>query len=87
MTSQIELDRRRMLGGIALGLGGVMLAGCDSRAGAEALACAATPTETRGPFPADGTDGRGRSINALGMEGVVRRDIRARRTASVFQYD
>ena len=33
MTSQFELDRRRMLGGIALGLGG-MLAGCGGRAGA-----------------------------------------------------
>ena len=76
MTSQLELDRRRMLGGIALGLGGAVLAGCGGRAGAQALACAATPTETRGPFPADGSNGRPR-INALGMDGVVRRDLRA----------
>ena len=39
------------------------------------MACAATPTEIRGPFPADGT-GRGR-LNVLNVEGVVRRDIRA----------
>ena len=74
MTSQLELDRRQMLGGIALGLGG-LVAGCGSRAGAEALACAATPTETRGPFPADGTNGRPR-INALAMDGIERSDIR-----------
>jgi protocatechuate 3,4-dioxygenase beta subunit len=78
MTSQFELDRRQLLGGIALGLGGAMLAACGSRAGAQAgnQACAATPTETRGPFPADGTNGRPR-INALAMEGIERNDIRA----------
>ena len=76
MTSQFELDRRRMLGGLALGLGGAVLAACGSRAGAQGNAgsCAATPTEIRGPFPADGT-GRGR-LNVLNLEGVVRRDIR-----------
>lgn len=79
MTSQLELDRRRMLGGLALGLGGAVLAACGSRAGAQAgpLACAATPTEIRGPFPADGTNGRPRPINVLASEGVVRRDIRS----------
>ena len=68
MTSQLELDRRQMLGGIALGLGGAMLAACGSRAGAQGgdLACAPTPTETRGPFPADGSNGRPRPINVLG---------------------
>jgi len=75
MTSQLELDRRRMLGGLALGLGGAALAACGSRAGAQG-ACIALPTETRGPFPADGTNGRPRPINVLAMEGVVRRDIR-----------
>lgn len=79
MTSQLELDRRRMLSGIALGLGGAMLAACGTRAGAQAgsLACAATPSEIKGPFPADGSNGRPRPINALGMEGIVRRDIRS----------
>ncbi len=78
MISQFELDRRRMLGGMALGLGGALLAACGSRAGAQAgsLACAATPTEIKGPFPADGSNGRP-PINALAMDGVVRRDIRA----------
>jgi protocatechuate 3,4-dioxygenase beta subunit len=76
MTSQLELDRRRMLGGIALGLGGLVLSACGGRAGAQQLACAATPTETRGPFPADGSNGRPR-INVLAMDGIERSDIRA----------
>ena len=77
MTSQLELDRRRMLAGIALGLGGAAIAACGSRAGAQAAsACRATPTETRGPFPADGSNGRPRPVNVLAMDGVIRRDIR-----------
>jgi protocatechuate 3,4-dioxygenase beta subunit len=77
MTSQFELDRREMLSGLALGLGGAALAACGSRAGAQAAeTCAASPTETRGPFPADGSNGRPR-INALAMDGIVRSDIRS----------
>src|SRR5690349_5130909 len=77
MTSQLELDRRRMLAGMALGLGGAVLAACGGRAGAQVAAtCSATPRETKGPFPADGSNGRPRPINALAMQGVVRRDIR-----------
>jgi protocatechuate 3,4-dioxygenase beta subunit len=77
MTSQFELDRRQMLGGLALGLGGAALAACGARAGAQAAAaCSATPTETRGPFPADGSNGRPRRINVLGTEAVIREDIR-----------
>jgi protocatechuate 3,4-dioxygenase beta subunit len=78
MTSQLELDRRRMLAGMALGVGGAALAACGGRAGAQAAAaCSETPTETRGPFPADGSNGRPRPLNALAMDGVMRRDIRA----------
>jgi protocatechuate 3,4-dioxygenase beta subunit len=76
VTSQIELDRRHMLAGMALGLGGAALAACGGRAGAQAATCSATPGETRGPFPADGSNGRPR-VNVLAMDGVVRRDIRA----------
>ena len=78
MTSQLQLDRRRMLGGLALGLGGAALAACGSRAGALAggRACAATPTELKGPFPADGSNGRPRPINVLNSEAVIREDIR-----------
>jgi len=77
VTSQLEFDRRRMLGSLALGLGGATLAACGGRAGAQATAvCSATPTETRGPFPADGSNGRPRPLNALAMDGILRRDIR-----------
>lgn len=82
MTSHLQsdlaatLDRRRMLGALALGAGGALLAACGTRAGAQSLACPATPTETKGPFPADGTNGRPRPINVLNMDGVIRRDIR-----------
>ena len=77
MTRQLELDRRRMLAGMALGLGGAALAACGGRAGAQAAtACSATPAETRGPFPADGSNGGRPPVNALAMDGVVRRDIR-----------
>ena len=84
MMSQLErdlaasLDRRRLLGGMALGLGGAVLAACGSRAGAQgSTACPPTPTEIRGPFPADGTNGRPRPINVLDLDGIVRRDIRS----------
>lgn len=77
MTSQLELDRRRMLAGLALGIGGAALAACGGRAGAQAVAaCRATPVETRGPFPADGSNGRPQPLNVLTLDGVVRRDIR-----------
>jgi len=72
------LDRRRVLGGMAIGLGGAAMAACGSRAGAqgEAQICHVTPTEIRGPFPADGTRASGQRLNVLTIEGVVRRDIR-----------
>jgi len=39
----------------------------------EALACAVIPSETTGPFPANGTNGR----NVLNQSGIIRSDIRA----------
>ncbi|WP_238363837.1 hypothetical protein [Mesobacterium pallidum] len=65
------LGRRRLLalGGAAL----VMTPGMAS------AACVATPRETAGPFPADGTNRlRGASdvVNVLTQEGVIRRDLR-----------
>jgi protocatechuate 3,4-dioxygenase beta subunit len=85
MTSQLRrdlaasLDRRRLLGRIALGLGGALVTACGSRAGAQGsnAPCPATPIEIKGPFPADGTNGRPRPINVLDLEGIVRRDIRS----------
>ncbi len=80
MTSQFarDLDRRHLLAGLAAGLGGGMLAACQERGAlAATLACAVTPEEIRGPFPADGVGGRDRAINVLASEGVLRSDIRA----------
>ena len=65
-----------MIGSLAAGIGSVALAGSSGRLLAQAEACVATPTETRGPFPADGTNGRPR-ISVLGTDGVIRRDLRA----------
>ena len=83
MTSRLQrdlaasIDRRRLLGGMALGVGGAVLAACGSRAGAQdGGACPPTPREIKGPFPADGSNGRPRPINVLAMDGIVRRDIR-----------
>ena len=60
------LTRRRALA--LLGGGGLaLLAGCSSDASSGAI-----PPETRGPFPADGSNGP----NVLADAGVVRRDIR-----------
>src|SRR5690606_3762324 len=39
--------------------------------------CIATPTEIRGPFPADGTRSWGRALNILGEQGLERPDIRS----------
>ena len=81
--SQLTMDlaeavsRRRVLGGIVLGVSGAALTACGSRATAQpSTGCMATPTEIRGPYPADGT-GRGRPVNVLNLEGVLRRDIRS----------
>lgn len=72
--SQLALDRRATLG--LLGLGGAALASCGSGAKA-AAACLASPSETRGPFAADGgSDASGR-LNTLEADGVIRSDIRS----------
>ena len=72
------LTRRRVLG--LLGAGGLVVAGCGRSSGASqpsstAAAAADTstpiPSETGGPFPADGTNGP----NVLTQDGVVRQDI------------
>lgn len=84
MTSRLASDletlvsRRRALGLVGLGLGGMAAACNDSVAAraASAGACRATPTEIRGPFPADGTNGGRRTISVFGQNGLVRRDIR-----------
>jgi protocatechuate 3,4-dioxygenase beta subunit len=66
------LDRRAALG--LIGLGGAALASCGS--GARAAACIASPSETRGPFAADGGRDAGGRLNVLESDGIIRGDIR-----------
>lgn len=73
--SRFLLDRRRVIGGLAGGAGSAALASSSAGVLAQSLSCVATPSETRGPFPADGTNGRP-PLNVLGTQGIVRRDIR-----------
>jgi protocatechuate 3,4-dioxygenase beta subunit len=39
--------------------------------------CSVIPTETAGPYPADGTSASGQRLNALALSGIVRSDIRS----------
>lgn len=71
--SQLALDRRATLG--LLGIGGAALASCGSGAKA-AAACLASPSETRGPFAADGGADAGGRLNVLESDGIIRSDIR-----------
>lgn len=74
-----DMERRRFLGMALTSVGGAVLAGCGSRAGAQAAGnseCPVTPVEIRGPFPADGVGGRDRRINVLDLDGILRSDIR-----------
>ena len=66
------LGRRRVLALVG-GLGAALAAGPAS-----ALECVALPWETAGPYPGDGTNAkRGRIVNVLTQEGVIREDLRA----------
>lgn len=44
--------------------------------GPDGQGCTALPPETNGPFPADGTNGRGGTISVLDQAGIERVDIR-----------
>lgn len=73
----LHTDLPRMLSrrGALLGAAAAILA--PSGAFAQALACVAASSETAGPFPADGSNGRGGgTLNVLSQSGVLREDIR-----------
>jgi protocatechuate 3,4-dioxygenase beta subunit len=76
MSAQLARDlarlrnRREVIRGIAAG--GALLSGVGGAIARPASTCLLTPAETRGPFPADGTQGP----NALAQDGIVRSDIR-----------
>jgi protocatechuate 3,4-dioxygenase beta subunit len=70
-------SRRRALALLGTGAAGAALAGCGNRLRAETgTSCPATPTEIRGPFPADGTQGARGPLSVLGQDGLNRHDIR-----------
>jgi protocatechuate 3,4-dioxygenase beta subunit len=75
------LRRREVLARLAGGLGLMTLSACGVPAGAQGGerpgACLPTPREIKGPFPADGSNGRPRPINVLDLDGIERRDIRS----------
>lgn len=73
----LVMDRRRALMAVAAGMGGALAAACSGKAvAAGESACLVTPTEIKGPYPADGSNGRPQRINVLDLDDVVRRDIR-----------
>lgn len=79
-----HLTRRRILvSGLALGGAALSLWAVRGRAAtmtgmaADGTVCVASPAETEGPFPADGTNVReGQTVNILTDAGVIREDIR-----------
>lgn len=44
--------------------------------GSDGSSCTTIPTETAGPYPADGSLASSQRLNALALSGIVRRDIR-----------
>ncbi|ULH14745.1 intradiol ring-cleavage dioxygenase [Deinococcus sp. KNUC1210] len=81
MLLRTVVDRRRVLAMGLLGIG--LLAGCGSTAtpsggGTTSDTCPdAIPTETQGPYPADGSVASGQSLNVLTRSGIVRSDLRS----------
>lgn len=84
---QQTLDRRRglrWLGGAALGaVSPLGLLACgggtvedDSTSASSGGSCSLIPSETAGPYPADGTAASNQRLNALALSGIVRSDIR-----------
>jgi len=77
MARQSPLTRRDVL---KLGIVGIsaLMAGCASPTSIDSIeACLSEiPTETAGPYPADGSQASNQSLNALALSGIVRSDIR-----------
>lgn len=84
MLLRAPLDRRRVLGlgllgsiGLLVGGGTIATATAQGSAATGAGTCPAViPSETAGPYPADGSDASGQSLNVLTRSGIVRRDLR-----------
>lgn len=51
--------------------------GSGSTAATSSSGCSTIPTETAGPYPADGSSASGQRLNVLDLSGIVRSDIRS----------
>ena len=83
------MQRRRMLGLVGFASAGTLLAACDflgppahsepnrTATAADGSTCLKLPSETNGPFPADGSNSKsGSTVNVLTQSGIVRADMR-----------
>jgi protocatechuate 3,4-dioxygenase beta subunit len=71
------INRRKAL---ALGLAGIgALLGCNIQTPTDPNSglCSPIPSETAGPYPADGSVASGKSLNVLTRSGIVRGDLRS----------
>jgi len=77
MARQSPLTRRDVL---KLGIVGIsaLMTGCASPTTIDSIGACLNeiPTETAGPYPADGSQASNQSLNALALLGIVRSDIR-----------
>ena len=83
MWMRTPTDRRRVLKMGAIGIG-MLLAGYQAKQSPQLAqaetdlinACVQIPSETAGPYPADGSTASSQNLNVLTRSGIVRNDIR-----------
>lgn len=83
MWMRTPTDRRRVLKMGAVGIG-MLLAGYQAKQSPQLAqaetdlinACVQIPSETAGPYPADGSTASSQNLNVLTRSGIVRNDIR-----------
>ncbi len=80
MMMKSVMDRRRVLALGLLGISTLTLASCNlsttTTTTTDTTCPTAIPTETAGPYPADGSVASGQSLNVLNRSGIVRTDLR-----------
>ncbi len=75
MLNLSHINRRKAL---AMGLAGIgALLGCNVQTPTDPNGCSPIPSETAGPYPADGSVASGKSLNVLTRSGIVRSDLRS----------
>jgi protocatechuate 3,4-dioxygenase beta subunit len=83
MWMRTPTDRRRVLKMGAVGIG-MLLAGYQAKQSPQSVqaetdlmsSCVQIPSETAGPYPADGSTASNQNLNVLTRSGIVRSDIR-----------